>query len=273
MPRWIDSGSDARYANSASGVIGASRTSATALGCRGVSSAGSSEAPSRTYRSGGCSRWPMHWTAASISTSGGAARHSTGSWTSDMRRSSTSSSGCSVRLVGRSPSRSRSRSTGSAVRSTCSHSTRSSTSSRSTRSRRVVGEAGNTVLGVDRKSRLAPQIARDRGWPCRGVARFLVVADSSTSRDRIGRHSDTFRTAFPAGGRDCLAWIRDPVGEPPSGILFLAPRNGRQVSSATRPGRAVGRSGGRSRSTSNADLDPEARNARPATVPDPARRE
>lgn len=136
-----------------------------------------------------------------------------------------------------------------------------------------VGEAGNTVLGVDRKSRLAPQIAKDRGWPCRGVARLLVVADNSTSRDRIARHADTFRTAFPAGGRECLAWIRDPVGDPPSGILFLAPRNGHRVSGTGRPTPVLRRSGGRPISTPRADRDPEARNAHPATVPNPTRRE
>jgi transcriptional regulator with XRE-family HTH domain len=90
-----------------------------------------------------------------------------------------------------------------------------------------VGEAGNTVIGVDRKARLAPRIAAERGWECRGVARFLVVADSSTSRDRIARHAETFRTAFPAGTRESLAWIRDPVGPPPSGIVFLKARNAR----------------------------------------------
>lgn len=86
-----------------------------------------------------------------------------------------------------------------------------------------IGDAGNTVIGVDRKSRLAPQIAEGRGWPCRGVARFLVVADGSTSRDRIARHADTFRTAFPAGTRECLAWIRNPTGPPPRGIIFVPP--------------------------------------------------
>lgn len=96
-----------------------------------------------------------------------------------------------------------------------------------------VGEAGGTVIGVDRKARLAPDIARRRGWACRGVARFLVVAEGSTSRDRIAKHADTFRTAFPAGGRECLAWIRDPTGPPPSGILFLAPRNARRASTPT----------------------------------------
>src|SRR4029079_4735745 len=136
-----------------------------------------------------------------------------------------------------------------------------------------VGAAGNTVLGVDRMSRLSTKIAQDRGWMCRGVARFLVVADSSTSRDRIARHADTFRTAFPAGGRECLAWISERVAQRPSGILFLAPRNGRRVSSATRRGRAMGRSGEQSRSLPGAPRDPEARNAHPGTVPSPMPRE
>lgn len=86
-----------------------------------------------------------------------------------------------------------------------------------------VGEAGNTVIGVDRKGRLAPRIARERGWACRGVARFLVVAEGSTSRDRIARHAETFRTAFPAGTRESLGWIRDPSRPAPSGIIFVAP--------------------------------------------------
>ena len=91
-----------------------------------------------------------------------------------------------------------------------------------------VGDAGNTVIGVDRTSRLAPRIAADRGWACRDVARFLVVAEGSTSRDRIARHAGTFRTAFPAGTRECLAWIRDPSGSPPSGIIFVSPRRSRR---------------------------------------------
>ena len=102
-----------------------------------------------------------------------------------------------------------------------------------------VPDAGNTVIGVDRKSRLAPKIARDRGWPCEGVARFLVALDNSTSRDRIARHADIFRTAFPAGGRESLAWIRDPVGPPPSGIIFLSPRRERSRRSTARNARRV----------------------------------
>jgi transcriptional regulator with XRE-family HTH domain len=99
----------------------------------------------------------------------------------------------------------------------------------------TVPAAGNTVIGTDRKARLAPQIARDRGWSCRGVARPLIVADTTSSRGRIERHADTFRTAFPARTRECLAWIRDPTGgPPPSGIIFVAARRSRAVGSVRR---------------------------------------
>ena len=84
-----------------------------------------------------------------------------------------------------------------------------------------VPEAGGTVIGVDRKSRLAPDIARERGWTCRGVARFLVIRDSSTSRRRVAEHGQLFKSAFPVGGRESLEWIPDPTARPPSGLIFL----------------------------------------------------
>jgi transcriptional regulator with XRE-family HTH domain len=85
----------------------------------------------------------------------------------------------------------------------------------------TVPEAGGTVIGVDRKSRLAPKIAASRGWTCRGVARFLVVRDGSTARRRIAEHEEIFSTAFPATSRDSLDWIRNPSQRPISGLIFL----------------------------------------------------
>ncbi len=41
----------------------------------------------------------------------------------------------------------------------------------------VVPDSQATLVGVDRKARLAPEIARQRGWTCRGVARLLVIGD------------------------------------------------------------------------------------------------
>jgi hypothetical protein len=97
-----------------------------------------------------------------------------------------------------------------------------------------IGEVGGTLIGIDRKERLAPAIARERGWRCTGVAKLLVVAEGNTARDRINRHRDSFRLALPATTRDCLAWIRKPTLTAPAGILFIAPRIVRGV---RKPGR------------------------------------
>lgn len=84
-----------------------------------------------------------------------------------------------------------------------------------------VPEAGGTVIGVDRKARLAPEIARKRGWTCVAVARFLVIRDSSTSRRRIAEHKRLFASAFPIAGRESLEWIRHPTARAVSGLIFL----------------------------------------------------
>ena len=84
----------------------------------------------------------------------------------------------------------------------------------------VVPDSQATIHGLDRKSRLAPQIARARGWDCRGVARLLVIGDSSTSRRRIAQLTATYGTAFPVVGRQALQWLREPRS-PISGLLFL----------------------------------------------------
>jgi transcriptional regulator with XRE-family HTH domain len=101
----------------------------------------------------------------------------------------------------------------------------------------TVPEAGRTVMTIDRKARLAPGIARARGWRCTGVARFLILPATATARRRIGRHAATFRTAFPLGTLESLAWIRDPItAPPPSGLIFLS-----NVRGAGDRGRLIGR--------------------------------
>jgi transcriptional regulator with XRE-family HTH domain len=84
----------------------------------------------------------------------------------------------------------------------------------------VVPDSQATLAGVDRKARLAPEIARARGWSCRGVARLLVIGDSSTSRRRIDSLAATYRTAFPASGTEVRRWLRRPES-PIAGLLFL----------------------------------------------------
>lgn len=96
----------------------------------------------------------------------------------------------------------------------------------------VIPDAQSMLFALDRKTRLAPEIARDRGWPSREAARLLVVAESSTSRRRVAALDQTFRVACPDTGRVVRRWLREPVG-PMSGLLFLpdAPRGGTNAKS------------------------------------------
>jgi transcriptional regulator with XRE-family HTH domain len=69
------------------------------------------------------------------------------------------------------------------------------------------------LLGVlDRKTRLAARIARERGWVAATVSSWLVVAEGSTNRHRANRLSSLFRSALPADGRTMDRWLRSPSG-------------------------------------------------------------
>jgi transcriptional regulator with XRE-family HTH domain len=105
----------------------------------------------------------------------------------------------------------------------------------------VVPDVGGMLATIDRKVRLAPDLARARGWDVRSVARLLVLSESTTSRRRIADHVATFENAFPSRNVAVPRWLRAPTGAI-SGLLFLPPA--RQGS--TRHGRdRVGRSGER----------------------------
>lgn len=84
----------------------------------------------------------------------------------------------------------------------------------------VVPDSQSTLHGLDRKTRLAPEIARGRGWACSGVARLLVVGESSTARRRIASLPATYEGTFPVMGWGVRRWLRQPIG-PMSGVLFL----------------------------------------------------
>ena len=69
------------------------------------------------------------------------------------------------------------------------------------------------LLGVvDRKTRLAARIARDRGWIAATVASWVVVAEGPTNRRRVAAHQVLLRTALPADGRTMRRWLRSPSG-------------------------------------------------------------
>jgi transcriptional regulator with XRE-family HTH domain len=94
----------------------------------------------------------------------------------------------------------------------------------------VVPDSQATLHGLDRKARLAAQIAADRGWICRGVARLLVVGDSATSRRRVARLAATYAVALPVRGRDVRRWLRAPRG-PIRGLPSIARDSGPVLSS------------------------------------------
>ncbi len=86
----------------------------------------------------------------------------------------------------------------------------------------VVPDMQAMQSALDRKVRLAPVIARERGWEPVTVARMLVLADSSVNRRRVASHEAQLRTTMPARTREIVRWVTSPTATPASGIWFLA---------------------------------------------------
>jgi hypothetical protein len=84
----------------------------------------------------------------------------------------------------------------------------------------VVPDSQAMLHGLDRKARLAPRVAEERGWECRDVGRLLVVGESRTARRRVTALAATYDTALPDRNVDVRRWIRKPSG-PLAGLLFL----------------------------------------------------
>jgi hypothetical protein len=90
----------------------------------------------------------------------------------------------------------------------------------------VMPDLQGTLSGLDRKGRLGPLIARDRGWLAEVAARVLVVWDTTTSRRRVADHAATIRAALPASTREIRAWRRDPVAPAVAGVWFVPNAHG-----------------------------------------------
>jgi hypothetical protein len=68
------------------------------------------------------------------------------------------------------------------------------------------------ISAVDRYRRLAPQMARERGWAVRSVSCWVVLRDTPANHRRLAAHATVLRTAFPHDGRHVRAWVRAPSG-------------------------------------------------------------
>jgi transcriptional regulator with XRE-family HTH domain len=85
----------------------------------------------------------------------------------------------------------------------------------------VVPDMQDMLASFDRKGRLGPEIARERGWKVATVTRVLVLPDDRTARRRVEAFATTFRTALPARTAAVRRWIRRPEGAI-SGVLFVS---------------------------------------------------
>jgi Helix-turn-helix. len=93
-----------------------------------------------------------------------------------------------------------------------------------------IADANELVGTIDRKRRLARQIASERDLVPATVSVWVIVSGSRTNRRRVAVHTGMFRTAFPADGRSIKAWLRQP--ERPISALSAW----RSEASARRPG-------------------------------------
>jgi transcriptional regulator with XRE-family HTH domain len=85
----------------------------------------------------------------------------------------------------------------------------------------VVPDLQGMLGTLDRKVRVAAEIAKERGWVARTVSRLLVLPDDRTSRRRVDRHRATFETVLPARTVAVRRWLQEPSGGL-AGVLFLS---------------------------------------------------
>jgi transcriptional regulator with XRE-family HTH domain len=83
---------------------------------------------------------------------------------------------------------------------------------------------------LDRKRRLAAQIAASRGWAARSVGAWLIVGDSSTNRRRVADHRTLLTSALPRDGRSLAPLFLHPDRGPESGVAFWSNLRGVKVS-------------------------------------------
>lgn len=91
----------------------------------------------------------------------------------------------------------------------------------------VVPDVQGMLSALDRKVRLALEIARDRGWSALTVSKLLVIGDGRTARRRVAAHEQTFLNEFPARAIEVRRAIDQPDARKPlRGLLFLSSAHG-----------------------------------------------
>jgi transcriptional regulator with XRE-family HTH domain len=85
----------------------------------------------------------------------------------------------------------------------------------------VVPDLQAMLGALDRKVRVAPALARERGWRIATVSRVLVLPDDRTARRRVERHAATFATALPKRTAAVRRWLKMPDSLL-AGVVFLS---------------------------------------------------
>jgi len=80
---------------------------------------------------------------------------------------------------------------------------------------------GDLLATMDRRLRLAPRIAVDRGLDPIDVGAWVAVRETATNRRRLSGHAALVRAAFPDDGRTLRAWLREP-SRPLRALAFLS---------------------------------------------------
>lgn len=88
----------------------------------------------------------------------------------------------------------------------------------------------NELIGtLDRKRRLAPQIASARGWRVRSVGTWLVVGYSRTNRRRVSEYRTVLASLLPLDGRSLPSLFHHPDKGTASGIAMWPNLRGAKV--------------------------------------------
>ncbi len=87
----------------------------------------------------------------------------------------------------------------------------------------VVPDVQATLMTLDRKARLGPEIARLRGWRPARIWVVLVIRDARTARRRVEAHAATFASTLPARTAEVRGALRSPSARSSAlrGIWFL----------------------------------------------------
>jgi transcriptional regulator with XRE-family HTH domain len=101
-------------------------------------------------------------------------------------------------------------------------------------------DINDLMATMDRRRRLAPAIAKERGWVSGSVGVWVIVAGTMTNRRRLDAHSTVLGTAFPANRAAMTRWLEDPTG-PIAGLTFLSGAHQRNVRAPIGGIRRVGR--------------------------------